>query len=110
MFLNNVFFENTIKEIGHRACLGDFMGQTNPIYARTSNNNARHFIGSLYILLQLEARVFKGTKKWKKIDININDIDLKRTFQDHMQATMISNRLVQIALTPFFVYVECHVT
>ena len=47
------------KKIGHRACLGDIMGQTYPIYACTSNNHQRHFISSQYIFLQLEPRVFK---------------------------------------------------
>ena len=31
-----------------------YMRQTYPIYACTGTNHARHFIGSLYILLQLE--------------------------------------------------------
>ena len=53
------FFEEYKKKIGHRACLGDIMGQTYPIYACTSNNHQRHFIGSQYIFLQLEPRVFK---------------------------------------------------
>ena len=35
------------------------MGQTYPIYACTSNNHQHHFIGSQYIFLQLEPRVFK---------------------------------------------------
>ena len=53
------FFEEYQKKIGHGACLGDIMGQTYPIYACTSNNHQRHFIGSQYIFLQLEPRVFK---------------------------------------------------
>ena len=53
------FFEEYKKKIGHCACLGDIMGQTYPIYACTSNNHQRHFIGSQYIFLQLEPRVFK---------------------------------------------------
>ena len=51
--------KNTIKKIGHRACLGYMTGQTCPIYACTSINHARHFIGSRCILLQLEATVFE---------------------------------------------------
>ena len=35
------------------------MGQTYPIYACTGTNHACYFIGSWYIVLQLEARVFK---------------------------------------------------
>ena len=53
--------KNTIKKIGHSACLGDIMGQTYPNYAFTSNDHSRHFIGSQYTFLQLEARVFKVT-------------------------------------------------
>ena len=53
--------KNTIKKIYHRACLGDLMGQTYPIYACTATNHTRHFIGSRYVLLRLEGRVFKIT-------------------------------------------------
>ena len=35
------------------------MGQTYPIYACTSNNHQRHFIGWQHIFLQLEPRVSK---------------------------------------------------
>ena len=41
------------------------MGQTHHIYARIGTNHARHFIGSRYTLLQLEARVLKVTLKKK---------------------------------------------
>ena len=51
--------KNTIKKIGHRACLGYMTGQTCPIYACTGINHERHFIGSRCILLQLEATVFE---------------------------------------------------
>ena len=47
--------------MSHRACLRHMMGQTYTIYACSGTNHARHFIGSRYILLQLEARVFKVT-------------------------------------------------
>lgn len=61
MFPTIVCSKNTIKKIRHPACLRDILGQTYPIYACTSTNHVRHFIGSQYILLQLEARVFKET-------------------------------------------------
>ena len=39
--------KNTIKKIGHRACLKDVVqGQTYPIYACTGANHARAFISS----------------------------------------------------------------
>ena len=41
--------KNTIKKIGHRACLKDVVGQTYPIYACTGGNHARAFISSRYI-------------------------------------------------------------
>ena len=53
--------KTTIKKVGHSTCLGDIMGQTNSIYACTGTNHAYHFIGSWYMLLQLEARLFKVT-------------------------------------------------
>ena len=56
MLPNNVCFEKYNKKIDHRACLRDIMGQTYPIY---TCNHARHFIASRYVLLLLEARVFK---------------------------------------------------
>ena len=37
------------------------MGQTYPIYACTGTNHTRHLIGSRYVLLRLEGRVFKIT-------------------------------------------------
>ena len=37
------------------------MGQTYPFYACTGTNYTRHFKGSRYISLQLEAKVFKVT-------------------------------------------------
>ena len=43
------------------------MGQTYPIYACTGTNRMYHCICSQFILLQLEARVFKVTLE-KKID------------------------------------------
>ena len=46
------------KRKGHCACVGDVMGQTYPIYARTGTH---HFIGSRHTLLQMEGRVFKVT-------------------------------------------------
>ena len=36
------------------------MGQTYPIYACTGTNQGHHFIGSHYILLRLEASIFKS--------------------------------------------------
>ena len=42
--------KNTIKKIGHCACLGDIMGQTHHIYARIGTNHARHFIVPLYLV------------------------------------------------------------
>ena len=54
--------KNTMKNIGQRACLGDIMSQTYPIYACTCTY---HFIGSQYTLLQLEASVFKVTLEKK---------------------------------------------
>ena len=59
-------WKNTIKKIGHRAYFGDLIGQTYPIYACTSTNHACNFIGSRYILLRLEARVF--TIRLEKLD------------------------------------------
>ena len=53
--------KNTIKKIGNCVFFGDVTGQTCFIYACTGTNHTRHFIGSRYILLQLEARVFKAT-------------------------------------------------
>ena len=50
--------KNTIKKIGHLACLGYMMGQTYPIYACAGTNHARHFIDSQYILRKVKARVF----------------------------------------------------
>ena len=47
------------------------MGQTYPIYACTGTYHSCHFISSLYILLQLEARVFKVILKKKLIRLNI---------------------------------------
>ena len=41
------------------------MGQTHHIYARIGTYHARHFIGSRYTLLQLEARVLKVTLEKK---------------------------------------------
>ena len=35
------------------------MAQTYPVYACTGTNQLLHYIGLRYILLQLEARVFK---------------------------------------------------
>ena len=35
--------KNTIKKIGHRACLGDIMSQTYPIYACTGTNHVVSF-------------------------------------------------------------------
>ena len=43
------------------------MGQAHHIYARIGTNHARHFIGSRYTLLQLEARVLKVTLKKKNL-------------------------------------------
>lgn len=54
---------NTIKKISSLACLGDLMGQTYPIYACSSTNHERHFIGSRYILRLLAAWVFVFMKK-----------------------------------------------
>ena len=56
MLPNNVCFEKYNKKIDHRACLRGIMGPTYSIY---TCNHARHFIASRYVLLQLEARVFK---------------------------------------------------
>ena len=53
--------KNSTKQISHRACLGDLMGQTYSFYASPGTNHARHFIGSRYILLRQEARVLKVT-------------------------------------------------
>ena len=53
--------KNTLKKIGHHACIGDIMCQTYPIYACTGKNHSHYFIGPQYILLQLETRVFKVT-------------------------------------------------
>ena len=64
--------KNTLKKkIGHHACIGDIMCQTYPIYACTGKNHSHHFIGPQYILLQLEARVFKGTLKNNLIERKI---------------------------------------
>ena len=57
MFLS----KKTRRQIGHHACLRDVMSQTHPICACTGNNHASHLISSQYLLLQLEARVFKVT-------------------------------------------------
>ena len=35
--------KNTIKKIGHCACLGDIKGQTYPIYACTGTNHVASF-------------------------------------------------------------------
>ena len=43
------------------------MGQTYPIYACTGTYHSCYFISSLYILLQLEARVFKVILKKKNL-------------------------------------------
>ena len=51
--------KNTKPKIDQIACLGDIRGQTYRIYACTSTNHARQFIGSRYILLQLKVKVFK---------------------------------------------------
>ena len=56
--------ENTLKKIGHHACIGDIMCQTYPIYACTGKNHSHYFIGPQYILLQLETN-FKITW-WKE--------------------------------------------
>ena len=64
--------KNTFKKkIGHHACIGDIMCQTYPIYACTGKNHSHYFIGPQYILLQLEARVFKGTLKNNLIERKI---------------------------------------
>ena len=64
--------KNTLKKkIGHHACIGDIMCQTYPIYACTGKNHSHYFIGPQYILLQLEARVFKGTLKNNLIERKI---------------------------------------
>ena len=56
---NNFFFKTClpmsvlkliIKKIGHRACLGDIIGQTYPIDVLTGTDYALYFIGSFYIL------------------------------------------------------------
>ena len=47
------------------------MCQTYPIYACTGKNHSHYFIGPQYILLQLEARVFKGTLKNNLIERKI---------------------------------------
>ena len=39
----------------------DMMVQSHPIYACTGTNHAPHFIGSRYILRELEAMDFKET-------------------------------------------------
>ena len=67
ILLANVCSKNTIKKIGHRACLGDIKGQTYPIYASTGTYHARYFISSRYILLQLETRVFKVKLDRKRV-------------------------------------------
>ena len=64
--------KNTLKKkIGHHACIGDIMCQTYPIYACTGKNHSHYFIGPQYILLQLEARVFKRTLKNNLIERKI---------------------------------------
>ena len=48
------------------------MSQTYPGYACAGTNHARHFIGSRYILLRLEARDFRFKKKldrWKVLSV-----------------------------------------
>ena len=80
--------KNTIKRIGRCACLGEIMSQTHPISVCTGTIHARHVISSRYVLLQLEASVFKVTLG-KKLDrkkassvwnrANSNDIDSKRS-------------------------------
>ena len=47
------------------------MCQTYPIYACTGKNHSHYFIDPQYILLQLEARVFKGTLKNNLIERKI---------------------------------------
>ena len=61
MFPTNACLGKYNKKICHRACLGDIMGQTYPFYACNGTNYTRHFKGSRYISLQLEAKVFKVT-------------------------------------------------
>ena len=68
------FSKTTIKveqvgttKVGHSTGLGDTIDQTYSSYACTGTNHARHFIGSWYILLQLEARVFKVTLEKKSL-------------------------------------------
>ena len=39
MFLTNAVSKNTIKKIGHHACLRDVIGQTYPIYTCTDTNH-----------------------------------------------------------------------
>ena len=55
--------KNTLKKIGHPACLRDMTGQSCRIFACAGNNHTRYFIGSEYILRYLGARVFKVTVK-----------------------------------------------
>ena len=64
--------KNTIKKIGHHACLRVVMGQTYPNYAGTSANYMyiHHFMASLSILWKLEARDFKVTLETNLIGIN----------------------------------------
>ena len=48
---------NTIKKMGHCACLRDMMGITYPINANTETNGVHYFIDTWYILWCLKARV-----------------------------------------------------
>ena len=60
---SNVPYQYTIEKISHWACLEDRMGQTYPHLCLYWHWSRSHFIGSRYILLQLEARVLKVTLK-----------------------------------------------
>ena len=60
--------KNTIKKIGHCACLGDIMGQAHHIYARIGTNHARHFIGTLCCITRVISSVHfaaAGSKGFK---------------------------------------------
>ena len=50
MLYNSVCLEKYKEKVGHRACSGDMMGQTHPIYACTGINDAHQsIISSRYI-------------------------------------------------------------
>ena len=66
MFLTNVFLEKYNKK-DRSSCLFKRYGGPNLLHLSLfiGTNHARHFIGSRYISLQLEARAFKVTLEKK---------------------------------------------